>query len=231
MQKMKPGVEKELAPRSRAKQARSMESVQRVLDAADAILRRDGPAAVTTPAIAAESGVSVGALYRYFPNKEAIILALYEERLAKIRAFVARSFQDMAEGGQGGEPGGWRAYVRTWVHDLRAEEERIGFDISLYDAIDHFPRLADTSQEHVNQSCDLLVVLLKNLGSDWPEEALFDLAVHVFYTNAAAWRYSVHAGAPLAQGTARLAESLIALIAPALEGSPPPPPYAARRGS
>lgn len=44
------------------------------------------------------------------------------------------------------------------------------------------------------------------------------------------WRYWTVAQARLPQGVERLIETVIALLAPALEGgTPPPPPYAPRR--
>jgi AcrR family transcriptional regulator len=58
-------------------QERSQETVQRVLAGASALLGRGVALGdVTTAMIAAEAGVSVGALYRFFPDKQAIIDAI-----------------------------------------------------------------------------------------------------------------------------------------------------------
>jgi AcrR family transcriptional regulator len=57
-------------------QARSRERLRRVLDAADQVLAADGPEAFTTTRIAQEAGVPVGSVYRYFPDKQAIVEAL-----------------------------------------------------------------------------------------------------------------------------------------------------------
>lgn len=58
-------------------QGRSQESVQRVLAATSALLARgQSLEMLTTATIAAESGVSVGALYRFFPDKQAIVDAI-----------------------------------------------------------------------------------------------------------------------------------------------------------
>jgi len=65
-------------------QARSQETVRVVLEASARILESDGLRGFNTNAIAAKAGVSVGSLYQYFPNKDAIVLALiggYEEGL------------------------------------------------------------------------------------------------------------------------------------------------------
>jgi AcrR family transcriptional regulator len=57
-------------------QARSRERLRRVLDAADHILATEGPDAFTTTRIAAAAEVPVGSVYRYFPDKQAIVEAL-----------------------------------------------------------------------------------------------------------------------------------------------------------
>lgn len=53
-------------------QDRSRRTVDRILTAADVLIAEHG-SAVTTTAIASEAGVSVGALYRFFPDKHAEI--------------------------------------------------------------------------------------------------------------------------------------------------------------
>ena len=210
-----------LAPRKQPTQDRAKRSMQRVVDATEVIIRRDGPAAVTTPAIAAESGVSVGSIYQYFPNKEAIILALYEQKLALIRDFAAGSLE--------GAEGDWRTFFSDWVHRLRQAESEMNYDISLNTAIDHYPKLAEVSRAHTDRIADVVVGLLKHFGTTWPDEALFDLAIHAYYLNSASWLYWAYAGRPLPQGTDRLADTLVALLAPTFEQPPPPPPYAVRR--
>jgi AcrR family transcriptional regulator len=57
-------------------QQRSREKLLRVLDAAEEVLAREGAGAFTTVRIAEAAGISVGTLYRYFPDKDAIVEAL-----------------------------------------------------------------------------------------------------------------------------------------------------------
>jgi len=61
-------------------QDRSRRTVERILVAADRLIAEHG-SGVTTTAIAAEAGVSVGALYRFFPDKHAIGRALADRYL------------------------------------------------------------------------------------------------------------------------------------------------------
>lgn len=67
-----------LRPRKRPRQARAQATVTAILDAAAHILCSEGYAALSTNHIARRAGVSVGSLYQYFPNKEAIMMGLME---------------------------------------------------------------------------------------------------------------------------------------------------------
>lgn len=62
--------------RTRPTQARARFTVEAILGAADEILRTQGVDAVTTRNIAQRAGVSVGAIYQYFPDKEAILVQI-----------------------------------------------------------------------------------------------------------------------------------------------------------
>ncbi|HSP14885.1 MAG TPA: TetR family transcriptional regulator [Thermoanaerobaculia bacterium] len=63
------------------KQERSLQTLNRLLDAAERVLEDDGLEAATVPAIARRAGVSVGVVYRRFPNKDALIRGVYERYL------------------------------------------------------------------------------------------------------------------------------------------------------
>lgn len=60
-------------PRKRPSQDRAKFTVQVIYDGFVRIWSRDGPEAVTTRAIAEETGYAVGTLYEYFPNKMALL--------------------------------------------------------------------------------------------------------------------------------------------------------------
>jgi AcrR family transcriptional regulator len=59
-------------------QARSRALVTRVLDAADAIIGTDGYAALTVPRLVERAQVAVGSLYRFFPDREAVVEGVAE---------------------------------------------------------------------------------------------------------------------------------------------------------
>jgi AcrR family transcriptional regulator len=72
---------RDLERRRQPVQERSRETVTAIIEAAAQVFERYGYAAGTTNRIAARAGVSVGSLYQYFPNKEAILLSLTERHM------------------------------------------------------------------------------------------------------------------------------------------------------
>ena len=77
------------------RQTRSRQKLARVLEAADRLLVAEGAEALTTTRVAAEAGVSVGALYQYLPDRAAIVDTLAEGYLARLETLMD-SFLDRA---------------------------------------------------------------------------------------------------------------------------------------
>ena len=95
---------RQLAFRARAwhrklpKQARSEATVEAILEAAGQVFERHGYAAATTNRIAARAGVSIGSLYQYFPNKDAILVALVHRHLAESAAALGPHIERLNRG-------------------------------------------------------------------------------------------------------------------------------------
>ncbi|MFD4836337.1 TetR/AcrR family transcriptional regulator [Achromobacter sp. NPDC058515] len=64
-------------PRKSPRQLRSQHTVDTILQATARVLATHGYAGTNTNLIAETAGVSVGSLYQYFPNKNALIAALH----------------------------------------------------------------------------------------------------------------------------------------------------------
>src|SRR5580704_19285225 len=77
--------------------AQGAETRDRLYETAMGLIARRGYEATTLREIANEANVSVGLLYRYFPSKQALILAFYDE----LSADFARQAAAM-------QPGRWR---------------------------------------------------------------------------------------------------------------------------
>jgi len=78
------------APRKRAQQARSIATVEAIVDAAARVLVSTGYDRASTKRIAREAGISVGSLYQYFPTKEAVVARLLERHIAQVFALLER---------------------------------------------------------------------------------------------------------------------------------------------
>jgi AcrR family transcriptional regulator len=87
-----------LRPRKKPTQARSRATVDAILAAAAQVLQTKGYAGATTDRIAERAGVSVGSLYQYFPNKDALLVALAERHIdagfALVRELLANAFRE-----------------------------------------------------------------------------------------------------------------------------------------
>jgi AcrR family transcriptional regulator len=79
-----------LEPRKSPVQARSIASVEAILDATIQVLLNVGRERLTTTRVAARAGVSVGTLYQYFPNKKALLQATLRRHLDDIAQTIER---------------------------------------------------------------------------------------------------------------------------------------------
>ncbi|WP_067570286.1 TetR family transcriptional regulator [Nocardia acidivorans] len=71
------------------RQTRSRERLARVLEVADRLMGTEGVEALTMIRVAAEAHISVGSLYQYLPDRDAIIEALAGSYLAMIESRTA----------------------------------------------------------------------------------------------------------------------------------------------
>jgi len=80
-------------PRKVPVQARSKEMVDTILAGAARILTNEGFAAFTTNRVAEVAGVSVGSLYQYFPNKNAIIVELSHRHVSRLQSSISMTIE------------------------------------------------------------------------------------------------------------------------------------------
>lgn len=77
-------------------QQRAHATVEVILEAAARILERDGSwHGFSTNRIAREAGVSIGSLYEYFEGKDAIVKALCERHVARVKALMDLAFDEL----------------------------------------------------------------------------------------------------------------------------------------
>lgn len=83
----------ELHPRKAPRQQRSLATTQTLLEAAARVLERESLAGFNTNRVAEVAGVSVGSLYQYFPNKEALVAALIQRHQDQLAQDVEAAVQ------------------------------------------------------------------------------------------------------------------------------------------
>jgi AcrR family transcriptional regulator len=76
------------------RQARAQATRDAILEAATQILERGGLDALTTNAVAARAGVSIGTLYQYFDDKDAILVEIARREAAGAMQAVLRALAD-----------------------------------------------------------------------------------------------------------------------------------------
>ena len=83
-----------ISPRKTPQQRRSSQLVADILEAAVRVLVREGARRFTTARVAATAGISVGSLYQYFPNKEAILFRLQAQEWRQTMDQLQRTLTD-----------------------------------------------------------------------------------------------------------------------------------------
>lgn len=109
------------------RQERARDTVQIIFEATAQILQREGKSSLNTNYIAEYAGISVGTLYQYFSNKEAILVAMARQELATDEANVIRVITEPAADG---ETDRLRLAIRVLIsaYSKRREARRIAFE-------------------------------------------------------------------------------------------------------
>ncbi len=100
-------------------QDRARATVDVILEAAAQVFAERGYAAGTSNRIAARAGVSVGSFYQYFPNKDAVLVALVERHLEA----GMDSVQELLEAAAA-KPGDLEGLLRSFVWAMLTLHER-----------------------------------------------------------------------------------------------------------
>lgn len=164
-------------------QQRSQERVSLILKSTREILRTAGIGAVTTNAIAARAGIPVSSIYQYFPNKEEILCALYEDYLADITRvldeFVAAERLDQP----------WEDFFTSFIRAIYRQETRDHIESELENALVLFPELMALELAHRETMANSLADILHQLGSSLPRKRLRRIGMFIYEINNAVWRY------------------------------------------
>jgi len=126
---------RELELRHAPRQSRSKATFEQILDATAQLLDSKGLEGINTNAIARAAGINVATLYQYFPNKQAVLLALFE-RFSTQRIETGRSgFAGISRRTD------WRAVIGATVEGLFALRRQLPGTAALMQAMRVYPEL------------------------------------------------------------------------------------------
>ncbi|MDE1178299.1 MAG: TetR/AcrR family transcriptional regulator [Edaphobacter sp.] len=84
-----------LSPRKKPRQARSQVTVDAIFEATIQVLLVEGLQRLTTIRVAERAGTSVGTLYQYYPNKQALLFAVLQRHVGEVGEHVRRAAESV----------------------------------------------------------------------------------------------------------------------------------------
>lgn len=191
----------ELKPRVNPIQARSEKTRLEIIKAAIKIIDEQGIGALTTRRIATETNIAIASVYRYFPNKEAILYSIisdwYDRIVQLYEKFDAMNTQGMT----------WREFFNLLDYDsfFTAPEFAAGYRYwSVIASSQAVPELHELDKRHEDRIVNYIATFLQRFGSTWPFEDLVNLARLYFHTSDAAFMLSIAQTDELAKKTMSL---------------------------
>jgi len=136
-------------------QQRAHESVEAIVRAATEIIEAEGYEAYNTNTVAKRAGVSVALVYRYFPNKESILVALWEET-QNVRARTVRHIIRQIPTVEN-----WEEYARmimVTLRKLRTDQPNLMMMRKIFPSV---PQLAFVENKVIRECGDALVSVIK----------------------------------------------------------------------
>lgn len=88
---------KRIKPRKKPQQSRSRQTRQEILEATAHLLNKQPLGEVSTNHIARKTGISIGTLYKYYPNKDSILADLSLMYMQKDAELFGRIFEKYAD--------------------------------------------------------------------------------------------------------------------------------------
>jgi AcrR family transcriptional regulator len=148
----------ELAPRVRPVQQRAKQTVDLILDTAAILLEEVGVDAFNTNLLAERAGVAVRSVYRYYPNKLAVVVALYERHLAAWEPHFDDTLRDLADPSEN-PLDAWDAMIDRYVKFLEMDAGR-----AIRRSVQALPELSDIDRLDNDRGAKQVAVALQARG-------------------------------------------------------------------
>jgi AcrR family transcriptional regulator len=139
-------------------QARGQATFERILDTTADLLESVGVEVLTTNLIAKSAGVNVATLYQYFPNKQAVLLALFERQSAARFELGERYIAGL------GNASDWRRHLRSLVQGVARGRTSAKGVVALRQAMRSSPDLQAHDRAHWQKLSATLATELGRAG-------------------------------------------------------------------
>ncbi len=161
-----------IALRNEPVQARSTARLAALLDAAAAVIDEHGYELLTTAMVAERAGASIGTVYRYFPDRIAVLQALAQRNLERVLVTVSSEIS-------GGSHASWAdAVTAALAHYVDAFRAEAGFrGLRVGDVIDLRPAVGVSKNSLVADTIREAVVARYDVKNDDRSRFLFECAV------------------------------------------------------
>ncbi len=172
-----------IIPRKLPTQKRSKEKVKRIMSATVSLLKEIGIEGVTAINVAKKAGINVASFYQYFPNKNAVVYAVFQSWLDWVMTVfdsVEKEYYLKLNWSDFFLKLGDEIFKGSFINDKAAVELLRVMEIS--------PKLKKINEKHGGEVVLKLSEYLKGYGSKWTDANLRDLALFLFYSSNSLFR-------------------------------------------
>ncbi|CAM2066920.1 TetR family transcriptional regulator [Sulfidibacter corallicola] len=160
-------LEKQNNPRREPVQERSKRRVSAILDVAAQLVQEVGVDGLTTSEIARRAGIKLASLYRYFPNKNAIIKSLAERHFVNLRPYLQEFLENFDL------ETGFDRMIDAYARFYRSEP---GY-MELWSGIQANPELNQLDLEDLEQNVSIIVTRAGDMFPHLDEDTLKAVAM------------------------------------------------------
>ncbi|MFU8816128.1 MAG: TetR/AcrR family transcriptional regulator [Pseudomonadales bacterium] len=195
-------------------QARGRATFERILETTAQLLEELGAEAITTNLVAKAAAVNVATLYQYFPNKQALLLELFQSQ-ADDRKVIGEAMVR----GLGDNPD-WRRQLELTIDAIAAERRRVAGAAALRQAMRSTPELLEYDLQGTKHAAQALAHELVKGGRASVEQAELVARCSIEILAAVLDLWAIDSGARDDRIIAELKVGLSGYLAPYLDPAP-----------
>ncbi|MCE2029230.1 TetR/AcrR family transcriptional regulator [Sessilibacter corallicola] len=172
-----------LSPRKKPKQERSRIKFDKILSHAKKMLVEEGVDYFTTDALAKATGMSIGSIYQYFPNKQAIFSELINEWRESVESKLLVILDEVQVSSIESIPMRnqvlWQMIDRFYS-ELITTPEQLKLHAELIKASEWSIQLKELEHKHNQFISEFFIRMMTDLGTTLDNNDLIDLANYMY---------------------------------------------------